>query len=247
MASDISKYVKLKTIVSYALDEADKSMGDFDKAWIFAFRALVDIGLNIAFEPITVRLPVDPMGNLTVPLPAGYLRWTKIGVINESGEVCFLKRNQSLTKWRDNNPNRLTAIYADIQDQDVAQFALSPFFYNYYFGNTYSPYFGATGGGLVTYGDFDVDEVNNVIVLSPTYNYADVLLEYLGSPQTNGDYQIQIVCQEAVIAFILWKFKVGNEQSYYTRLIEARRKLKPITLQEIQQAIRENQKYALKA
>lgn len=246
MASDITKYVKLKSIVSYALDECSKSMGDFDKAWIFAFRALVDIGLNISFEPITVRLPVN-FDNLTVTLPAGYLRWTKIGVINESGEVAFLKRNQSLTKWRDNNPNRLTAIFPDIQDQDVSQFAQSPYFYNYYFGNTYSPYFGANGGGLITYGDFDVDEVNNVIVLSPTYYYADLLLEYLGSPQQNNDYVIQIVCQEAVIAFIKWKFKMGSEQEFYSRLTEARRKLKPITLQEIQQAIRENQKYSLKA
>lgn len=246
MPSDLSKYVQLKTIVSYALDEADKSMGDFDKAWLFAFRALVDIGMNIAFEPITVRLPVNE-GNLTVALPAGYLRWTKIGILNSSGEVCFLKRNQSLTKFRDNNPNRLSLLTPDIPDTDVSYFAQAPYFFNYYFGNTYTPYFGATGGGLVTYGDFDVDEVNNVIVLQPAFSFPDLILEYLGSPQANGDYQIQTVCQEAVIAFILWKFKAGNEQDYYTRLIEARRRLKPVTLQEIQQALRENQKYSLKA
>ena len=92
-----------------------------------------------------------------------------------------------------------------------------------------------------------MDEVNNVIVLQPAFSFPDLILEYLGSPQANGDYQIQTVCQEAVIAFILWKFKAGTEQSYYTRLIEARRKLKPVTLQEIQQAIRENMKYSLKA
>lgn len=245
MGTDITKYVKLKTIVSYALDECDKSMGDFDKAWIFAFRSLVDIGLNISFEPMTVRLPVNE-NNLTATLPAGYIKWTKIGVINASGEVSFLRRNTSLTKWRDNNPNRLTDIYPDIPDQDIGWLAQSPYFFNYYFGNTYSPYFGF-GNGLITYGDFDVDEVNNVIVLGKTYAFPDVLLEYIGSPQQNDDYQIQIVCQEAVIAFIKWKFKMGSEQEFYSRLIEARRKLKPITLQEIQQAIRENQKYSLKA
>lgn len=243
--SDITKYTKLKTIVSYALDEAEKSMGDFDRAWIFAFRALCEIGFNIAFEPMTVRLPVNE-GNLTVTLPAGYIKWTKIGILNASGEVAYLRRNTSLTKWRDNNPNRLTNIFPDIPDQDIGWLAQSPYFFNYYFGNTYTPYFGF-GNGLITYGDFDVDETNNVIVLGTTYQYADILLEYIGSPQCNGDYEIQTVCQEAVIAFILWKFKVGSEQSFYLRLIEARRKLKPITLQEIQQAIRENQKYSLKA
>ena len=92
-----------------------------------------------------------------------------------------------------------------------------------------------------------VDEANKVIVLSPTYGFPDVLLEYIGSPQQNDDYVIQTACQEAVIAFISWKMKTGNQQDYYSRLIEARRKLKPVTLQEIQQAIRENQKYSLKA
>lgn len=245
MASDLQQCTPLKTIVSYFLDENDKSMGDFDKAWVIAFRALAEIGFNIAFEPTTFRLPVNT-GNMTVKLPAGYIRWTKIGVINASGEVSFLKINNSFTKWRDNNPNRLTSISPDIPDYDVANYLQSPFFYNYYFGSVYSPYFGV-GSGLITYGDVTVDEVNNVIVLSPTYGFPDILLECLVSPQKNEDYQIQTVCQEAVIAFIAWKFKLGSEQNYYGRLIEARRKLKPITIQEIQQALRENQKYSLKA
>lgn len=245
MSSDITKYIPMKTVVSYAIDEMDSGMGSFDKAWLFAFRGWVEVGLNIAFEPMTVRLPVNT-GNMTVTLPAGYLKWTKIGILNASGEVAYLRRNTSLTKWRDNNPNRLTAITPDIPDQDAANYFQNPFFYNYYFGGAYTPYFGF-GNGLVTYGDFDVDEANGVIVLQSTYSFPDILLEYIGSPQQNSDYQVPIVCQEALIAFIKWKFKQGTEQEYYTRLIESRRKLKPITLQEIQQAIRENQKYALKA
>lgn len=246
MASDIKQYTKLKTIVSFWLDENSKSMGEFDSAWIMAFRALTKIGLSISFEPVTFRLPVNT-GNMTVTLPAGYIKWTKIGVINASGEVSFLKVNNSLTKWRDNNPNRLTNISPDIPDQDVGWLATSPYFFNYYFGNTYTPYFGATGGGLITYGDCVVDEVNNIIVLSPIYNFPDILLECIVSPQQNDDYQIQTVCVEAVISFLNWKFKLGSKQDFYDALTEARRGLKPTTLQEIQQAIRENQKYSLKA
>lgn len=243
--TDLTKYTPLKKIVSYYLDEENKSEGDFDKCWILAFRALCEIGMNISFEPISVRLPVNT-GNMTVSLPVGYMKWTKIGVINGSGEVCTLKINTSLTFWRDNNPNRLTNISPDIPDLDVSMYLQSPFFYNYYFGAVYTPYFGI-GGGLVQYSDVRVDEANNVIVLDPQYGFPDILLEYIGSPQQNNDYCIQTVCQEAVIAFISWKMKTGTEQDYYTRLIEARRKLKPITLQEIQQAIREQHKYSLKA
>ncbi len=242
--TDLTQYTPLKRIVSYFLDENDKSQGDFDKAWVMAFRAYADLGFDIAFEPLTVRLPVN--GNMTVTLPADYIKWTRIGVLNASGEISVLKVNTSLTKFRDNNPNRLTAITPDIPDMDTSQFLQSPFFYNYYFGSVYSPYFGI-GGGLVTYGECVVDEANKVIVLSPTYGFDDLLLEYIGSPQQNADYQIQTVCQEAVIAFIAWKFKVGKEEDYYFRKAEARRRLKPVTLQEINQAIRENQKYALKS
>lgn len=244
MSSDFSQYVPLKKIVSMFLDENDKSMGDFDKAWIIAFRAYADLGFDIAFEPETFRLPVN--GNMTVTLPSGYIKWTKIGIINASGEVSVLKVNTSLTKFRDNNPNRLSLITPDIPDFDTSNFFANPFFYNCYFGNVYSPYFGI-GGGLVTYGECVVDEKNNVIVLSPTYTFPDVLLECIISPQQNEDYQIQMVCQEAVIAFMAWKFKVGKEEDYYFRKQEARRRLKPVTLQEINQAIRENQKYALKS
>lgn len=242
--SDLEQYVPLKTVVSYFLDENRKSYGDFDMCWILAFRAYADLGFDIAFEPETFRLPVN--GNLTVTLPAGYIKWTKIGVINASGEVSVLKINNSLTKFRDTNPNRLTQIAPDISDTDADDLVGNPFFQNYYFGNVYSPYFGV-GNGLITYGSCTVDEKNKVIVLAPDYAYGDILLECIVSPQTNADYQIQIVCQEAVIAFIAWKMKVGNEQSYINRKVEARRRLKPVTLQEINQAIRENQKYSLKA
>lgn len=242
--TDITQYTQLKRIVSYWLDENDKDMGWFDKAWTMCFRALVKIGLSVSFEPQTFRLPVN--GNMTVTLPAGYIKWTKIGVLNASGEIAYLKRNTALTKFRDNNPNRLNLLTPNIQDQNLNLFAQSPYFFNYYFGNTYTPYFGF-GNGLITYGDFDVDEKNNVIVLSPTYQYSDIILECIVSPEQNNDYQIQTVCQEAVISFLNWKFKLGSQQDFYSALIEARRGLKPITLQEIQQAIRENQKFSLKA
>ena len=103
------------------------------------------------------------------------------------------------------------------------------------------------GGGLVQYSDIKVDEVNKVIVLDPQYGFPDIIIECVVSPQMNGDYQIQICCQEALISFLDWKFKLGSKEDFYTEAIEARRSLKPISLQEIQQAIREQNKYSLKA
>ncbi len=242
--SDVGKYTPLKTIVGYFLDQYDKSMGDFDKCWILAFRALVNIGFNIMFEPKTLRLQVN--GNQTVTLPSDYITWTKIGILNGSSEVSTLRVNRSLTTLKDNNPNRLSYLTPDINDQDFSNFVLNPYYLNYYFGNWYTPLFGL-GNGLVQYGECVVDEKNKVIILGPQYPFDDLLLEYISSPQRDDDYQVETVCQEAVIAFIAWKMRLATEVEFYTRLREARRMLKPVRLQDINQAIREQQGFKVKA
>lgn len=242
--NNTAKYVPLMTVVAYFMDENNKSNGDQDKYWIQAFRCLMDIGLNISFEPKSVRLPVN--GNLTVTLPSDYIKWSKIGILNASGEVSTLKVNKGLTTFRDNNPNRLADISGDIPDSDFSNLVLNPYFFNFFMGSVFTPLFGL-GGGLIQYGECVVDEKNGVIVLGTSYPFNDVILEYISNPQMDSDYMIEVALQEAVIAFLNWKNKLGAEKDYYLRLREGRRKIKSITLQEINQAIRQNQKYCLKA
>lgn len=235
--SDLGFYTPLKTIVSYTLDEMDKSMGDFDKAWIFSFRALVDLGYNISFEPKTIRIPVNP--NKTVTLPPDYLGWTKVGVLNSNGEVSTLKVNNALTTYKDNNPNRISELTSDIQNT-VPMILGFPFFFNYFDNGLYYNLYGV-GGGLIQYGECRIDERNAVIILNTDFRFDSVILEYLSSPQKDGDYQIETTLQEAVIAFIKWKFKQATDQEYYARCIEARRRLnnKKVSLQIINQVLRE--------
>jgi hypothetical protein len=242
--SDISKYTKLKTIVSFFLDQNDKSIGDFDKAWIISLRGYTDIGFNVAFEPLTVRLPVN--GNQTVTLPSDYITWTKIGILNASGEVSTLKVNKALTKLKSSNPNREDYLNPDIPDQDFGNLSLNPYYLNYFFGNWYSPLFGL-GNGLLQYGSCVVDETNGLIVLGPQYPFSDLMLEYISSPEKNDDYQILTCYQEAVIAFLEWKFKLGTETAYYNRVMEGRRKDDPIRLQVINDVIRSQHGYKMKA
>src|SRR6478735_3536501 len=112
--SDIKQYVSLKTIVSYVLDEENQSIGTFDIYWGFAFRGLVDLMFDVTAEPITVRLPV--LGNKTVPFPSDYITWTKIGILNNNGEVSTLRVNNALTTYKDDNPNRIQKLTADVTD-----------------------------------------------------------------------------------------------------------------------------------
>jgi len=244
--SDIQQYTPIMECVSMFLDQYSKSDKDRDKAWIMAFRGYRVMGFAASWEAKTVRLPVN--GNLTVTLPSDYITWTKIGVLNASNEVSTLKVNNALTKLKDTNLNRQDYLTPNVPTINFANIALNPFYLNYYFGNWYTPLFGL-GSGLVQFSSISVDEKNNVIVLDPSYPFADLILEYISSPEKDGDYKIETCLAEAIIAFIEWKFKVGTEQNFYARFKEGRRSLpkKRFTLQEANQAIRENAGYKLKA
>lgn len=244
--SDISRYTPLKECVAFFLDINKKSDRERDTAWLTAFRALRVMGFSATWEPKTIRIPVN--ANLTVTLPSDYITWTKIGVLNASNEISTLKINRSLTKYKDNNPNRQDYLTPDVPTNNFWNIALNPFYLNYYFGNWYTPLFGL-GNGLVQFADIVVDEKNNVIVLGPTYPFNDIMLEYISCPERDEDYMVETCLAEAVIAFIEWKFKLGTEQNFYARFKEGRRSLpgKRFTLQEANQAIRENAGYKLKA
>lgn len=243
--TDIQPYVPLKTVVSYFLDQYDKSMGDFDKAWVIAFRALVALGFSISFEPITVRLPVS--ANKTVKFPDDCISWTKVGVLNNVGEVSTLRINNALTTYKDTSPNRLSHLTPDVQNA-VPMILGFPFFFNYYDNGLYYNLFGV-GGGLIQYGSCRIDEKNRVVVLEPDFIYSSIIFEYISSPQKNGDYAIQIQLQEAVIAFLEWKFKLNTDQNFYARTIEARAMLpgKKVSLQSVNQVLREPNGMKLKS
>lgn len=243
--SDIQQYVSLKQIVSYCLDELNESIGSFDRYWILAFRALTDMLFDVTAEAISIRLPL--LANKTVLFPPGYLTWVKIGVLNEIGELSTLKINNALTTYKDTNPNRIEKLTADIND--AAPLLLgSPFYLNYYYNNTYQPLFGV-GGGLIQYGECRIDDENNLIIFPADFRFDSIILEYISSPEKNGDYTVPIVAQEAIIAFIKWKSKTGSRDEYYAAKIEARRRMpkKKVHLQQINQVLRESEGQKLRS
>jgi len=235
----LAKYISLKSCVAMFLDEPPgKSIGDFDQCWILAFRAMDKLNYSFAAEPKTVRLPVS--GNKTVIFPSDYRSWSKIGILNNNGEVTTLKINNALTTFKDTNPNRLSQINGDVAD-GLPLLTANTFFLNYYYNGTYAPLFGV-GGGLIQFGECKVDEANNVIVLPPDFKYDSIILEYMSSPEKDADYQVRDSLKEAIIAFIKWKMKLGTREEFYAEAVEARRTLpgKKVTLQGINQVIRES-------
>lgn len=234
----IGKYIPLKMVTAFFSDETDKSEGDQDRFWLLGLRALIELNYEIAAEPITFRLPLN--GNFTVNFPVGCLSWTKIGILNNSGEISVLKINNGLTKWRDNNPNRLELLTPDINDS-VSTLVNSPFWFNYYYNGNYCNLFGA-GNGLVTYGSCTVDDANELVVLPFDFQYDHIMFEGIFSPQRQEDYMVPLALNEAIIAFIKWKLKLGTVDDYTREVLKARRRMpkKKVTLQSINQVVRES-------
>jgi len=234
---DIKPYTPLMTIVSYTLDELDKDFTSLDKLWLLGLRALTDMNYDWGAQPKTIRLPIE--GNKTVRFPADCMSINKIGLINENGEINCLKINNALTTWKDTNPNRLTQINADINDGVNSTFPAVPFYNYYYQGGVYQLF--GIGGGMLTYGECRIDEKNRIIILNPDFKYSDILIEYMSSPERDNDYQVPTTMQEAIIAFIKWKLKLGTEQSYYAECVKARRRMpkKKFVLQSINEVLRE--------
>ena len=245
ISDNIGKYVPLKTIVAYFLDQYDKSQGDQDKAWVIGLRGLTELNIDISAEPLTIRLPVN--GNKTATFPADCIQWTKIGVLNNSGEMSTLKINRGLTTFRDDNANRLSLLTPNISDSASA-LGSSPIFLNYYSNNGYYNLFGV-GNGLIQYGECRVDDKNGLVVLPPEFKYDNILFEYISAPQRNNEYQVETILQEAIIAFIAWKMKLGTAQEFYAEVTKARRRLpgKKVTLQGINQVIRESEGMKLRS
>lgn len=247
MASDIGYVTPLKTIVAYTLDELDKSVGDEDKVWLLGLRALTELNFDISAQPKTVRLPKS--GNNTVPFPSDCLSWSKIGLENENGEIVTLKINNALTTFRDNNPNRLSDLTPDLNTISLTgSLSVFPFYANYYYNGGLFQLFGV-GNGIVTYGECKVDEANRVIILGTDFRYDDIMFEYISSPQKSGDYPVPTYLQEAIIAFIKYKLKLGSREEYIGEVIKARRRQnnKKVVLQTLNQVLRESNGFKLRS
>ena len=236
-----AKFEPLKRVGAFYLDQYQKSVGDEDTVWVMLVRGLEFMHYNTTAEPKTVRLPVQ--GQKTVVLPADYVQWSKIGLLNQNGKVSTLKINTALTTYADTRSNRVSLLTPDLNTAWIGNSDVP--YLNYYTNGVYAPLFGV-GGGLITYGECRVDEPNNLIVLSPDFHYDEIIFEYISAPERDLDYMVDIRLREPLIAWCAWKFKMDTELNFYNRYTESNRMMKPLRMQVFQDIIREGNKFCLK-
>ena len=195
-------WVTLDECITDYLTESEQSNHKYFKLWHIAFRALTELGIDAFFIIKSIKLPVN--SNLTVPLPADYLMYSKVGVLNANGEIITMGVNSKLTTAFDIQNSRL----GKVEDSTIPSFNSAPmgiWWYNFWDGGYIGNIYGLPSGTPFI-GNFKIDNDNGVIVLSDNFTiYPYVMLEYVSSPNEDGSYCVPVQFKEAVIAYLRWK------------------------------------------
>jgi hypothetical protein len=208
MATQNRQWVTIDEAITDYLTESEQGNHKYFKCWNLAYRAMTELGLDFFYSVKSVKLPVNP--NLTVTLPADYLNYTKVGILNNEGAIIPLTVNNNLTTAFDLQPNRL----AQTQDPSIVT-GYSPqgiVWWNFWNGYGLSNLYGLPSGSPFV-GSFKIDNKNGVIVLDQYYDFEYVMLEYIASPVSGGEYFVPIQFKEAVIAYLRWKDLVSMPTS----------------------------------
>ena len=254
--SQNKSYIPLDTIITDYMNEAEVGMPKYAKIWHLAFRGMDELGIDFFYRIQAVKLPIN--SNFTVTLPADYLNWTKVGILNPRGEIIPLYYNNKLTTYADLLPNRVE------KTDDLSNYWLSGWnnnvWTNLWNGSGYSNVMGVPSGEPFV-GSFKVDTVNGVILLDQNFRWDYLMLEYVCSPlqQTDKDYYVPVQFREAMIAYLWWRDKkavninrgqVGISRDlkseFYNQRTIAIARWKPTRQEEIYQASQEQTRLTVK-
>lgn len=251
------QWISIDECINDYLNISEQSNHKYAKLWHIAFIGMEDMGLDAFYNVRSVKLPVNP--NLTATLPSDYLNYSKVGVLNQQGEIIPMGVNNKLTVAFDLQPTRIE----QTQDNTLAtQYDQSGgvwwwnFWNGYGVGNLYGLPSGAPHIGSVK-----IDNANGVIVLSENFAYDYIMLEYVSSPQEGGDYYIPVQFRTALISYLSWqdiiaipsKTHVHNSsvsmrrKDYYNERRKAIAKYDPVRIPDLYQWHLENQRMCVKA
>lgn len=248
-------YITLDSVLNDFLAESEQSIHKYFKLWHLAFRGFENLGIDFFYKVKAVKLPIN--SNLTVTLPADYLNWTKVGVLNDRGEIIPLYYNDKLTTYADLLPGREEKTQDDTL-VDTTGWGINTWF-NFWNGSAFVNVYG-TPSGAPFVGNFKIDTDNGVIVLNETFAYEYLMLEYVSSPVEGQEYYLPVQFRDALIAWLWWKdrkaFSVKRgmvgmardlKNDFYNERKNAIARWKPIRKEEIYQASQEQTRLAVKS
>ena len=254
--------IGLKTIIAELIDSKDSGSHEFRRLYNIGVRGISEFNTDVVGTFTTVLLDVAP--NKTAALPEDYVGFSKVGIINDKGEIVTLRANPQLSNYNDghpNNPNRFEGVpkVAAVTYPSIP-YNFPYIYYNFFVSNQSFNLFGLQGGGQVL-GEYKIDEECGVIILGPNFQYTKLLLEYLSSGldcDTN-DYMVDSRAAEAILAYVRWKSALDAPKKYGQGMIreyksefisekkKARMRINKINLAEIEDIHRITSKLAPRA
>lgn len=248
-------YITLDSVILDYLAETEQSQHKYFKLFHLAFRGFEQLGLDFFYQVKSLKLPIN--SNLTVELPNDYLNWSKVGVLNDRGEIIPLYHNDKLTTYADLSSDRISKT-----EDNTLGFGDwgSGAWCNYWNGYSYTNIYGVPSGAPFV-GSFKVDTINGIILLDEYFSYDYLMLEYVASPMEGVDYYLPVQFREALIAWLAWKDsnaktvrshmtlgdKRDKKSDFYNERRNAIARWKPIRKYEMYQASQEMTRLAVKS
>jgi len=256
MPAEHQAYIDLESVINDYLSESEQSNHKYFKLWHIAFRGFTELGIDFFWQVKSVKLPIE--SNLTVKMPNDWVQYSKIGVLNDRGEIIPMYYNNNLTTYSDLQPQRVS------QTQDPTLVTLyqtnTPIWYNWWSGYGYTNIYGLPSGTPFV-GGFKLDNANGLILLSEDFGYDYLMVEYIASPQDGGNYYLPMHFREALISYLRWKDIISTpaknhvlnsniamrRKDFYNERRNAIARYRPIMLAEAYQANLEMQRLTVKA
>lgn len=233
-----SKKIQVSEVVGMFLDTSDFGNAEYSKAYRIAIRGWRQLQWDVSGTMKTTRLLV--MSNLTADLPDDCLSIDKIGVGGNGGELALLTRNDNITATCDLEEEYERTIYPP-EGNDI---------------NIY-PHSGRSlgVGSINNIGEYALQ--GNKVILSPSFCYSELILVYMSSSTPDGEYLIDEMGSEALLAYIRWQWYVAKNiaqsqkeayrRDWFNELRLYKRRKQGLTEALLNDASRLSVKYAIKS
>lgn len=256
MPTQTQQWINIDECIYAYLDASEQSHNKYFKVFNLAFRGMENMGLDFFYQVKSVKLPIN--SNMTANLPDDCVNYTKIGILNNKGEIIPMAYNNNLTNYADLLPDRVSSV----EDSSLFNFYNwgAPAFYNYWNGSLYTTLYGIPSGQPFV-GSFKIDTTAGIIVLDPRFAFDYLILEYIASPKEGGEYFVPIQFKEALIAYIAWQDiaymppsrkgslgdKAERKRNFFNERRLANARFKPLYLQEAYEWSLKNQRMVVKS
>jgi hypothetical protein len=216
-----SALITLDEVTEFFLDQFDYiPESRYDKVSRLAIRGFRLFHRDSTGIPKTVTIPVQ--ANNTAVLPSDCLTKIAIGVLNQRGEIASLTEDSLLSLTKDESSQRLK------QPTDHTLIDNTDMIINFTENlNTTYPFLGYGQYGLGatgTLGFYRIDWGHRVIIFNFGFCQQEIIFEYLATPNCeDGNFMINALYQEALIAFIAWQYSVGDKKASRAERLDNKR------------------------